>query len=63
METKPEVKPIKSTLRAMSIGAQTVFPRRRRGALRITANNLKVDEGKVFKTWVKEDKIFIERIK
>ena len=51
--------PIKPTLQAMEVGRQTYFPRNRRKSVRTTA--LKTDEGKVFKTWIDGDNIYVER--
>lgn len=53
--------PIKPTLQAMEVGRQTCFPRNRRKSVRTTASDLKTDEGKVFKTWIDGDNIYVER--
>lgn len=53
--------PIKPTLQAMEVGQTTYFPRNRRKSVRTTASDLKADEGCIFKTWIENDNIYVER--
>ena len=53
--------PIKPTLQAMEVGNKTCFPRNRRKSVRTTASDLKADEGMIFKTWIDEGSIYVER--
>lgn len=53
--------PIKPTLQAMEVGTQICFPRNRRKSVRTTASDLKTDAGMIFKTWIEEGSIYVER--
>ena len=55
--------PIKPTLIEMEIGAKVALPKDRRKSVRTTDSDIKTDEGKVFTTWIEDDKLFVKRNK
>lgn len=55
--------PIKPTLQAMEVGNIVWFPKKRRASVRTTTFVLKEDENMIFKTWVVEHLVFVERKK